>query len=195
MSTAPSDDVLESQNEIHGASALEAYENNRLTAPDDVQGTQETPTSDASGRQALERGMGRGRGRPTSRCGRGRRGGRGGHTVSRVGGGRHDELSEGWRIRTPKVQGVVLEEKFSRSVIAERARLFCTSAMIQLKVERLAHELPATRSGHIVLFINDVLDQCRKLLNGHIVLHALGVHPGKVSELHPRRLITWFYVP
>jgi hypothetical protein len=60
MSTVAPDNVLESQNEIHGASALAAYENNRLTAPDDVQGAQETPTSETSRRQARseERDMG-----------------------------------------------------------------------------------------------------------------------------------------
>ena len=88
-------------------------------------------------RRASQGGRGRGRGRGSGR-GRGprsRRGVRGGpHSVARYGRILEDP-SKGWHIRTPAAHSVSLDREFSRDVFAERARLFCSSAMSQLRIE------------------------------------------------------------
>lgn len=60
---------------------------------------------------------------------------------------------------TPQSQGVMLERDFASSVIAEKARLFCCSAVGQLRVERVAREQPATRSGVALQSCREVADR------------------------------------
>jgi hypothetical protein len=140
----------------------------------------------AERRRASRGGRGRGRGRGSGR-GRGagsRRGVRGGpHSAARYGRIPEDP-SKGWHIRTPAAHGVTLDREFSRDVIAERARLFCSSAMSQLRIERIALGLPDTRAGYVVLLVDDVLQQCRKWMNGHIALHALSTQPVGLNDLY-----------
>jgi hypothetical protein len=83
-----------------------------------------------------------------------------------------EDPSTGWHIRPPAAHTIMLDWEISRDVIAERARLFCGSAMSQLRIERIALELRETRVGHIILLMDDVLQQCRKWMNGHIALNA-----------------------
>lgn len=130
-------------------------------------------------------GRGRGRGSRRSRnpargvgrilaASRGRGGGRGRGGNTRK-GATHVDPSQGWRIRVPSTPAVAMESQFASDVLEERARLFCSSAMSQLRMERVANDTENTRAGHIVLMMDDVLQQCRKWLNGHIALHATNV--------------------
>jgi hypothetical protein len=139
-------------------------------------------------RRRGSRGRGRGRGRDRG-SGRGRSpGSRRGVRGRTLGAASYSRIledpSKGWHIRTPAAHAVMLDREFSRDVIAERARLFCSSAMSQLRIERIALELPATRAGHIILLMDDVLQQCRKWMNGHIALHARDTRPVGLDDLY-----------
>ena len=70
----------------------------------------------------------------------------------------------------PKKEEIVLEDEFMKDVIAERARLFCSSAVERLEVERSVRSLLPTRVGHLVLFIDEVLRICLTWLNEYIEL-------------------------
>lgn len=96
----------------------------------------------------------------------------------------YDDPSTGWRMCTPQSQRVMLERDFASSVIAERARLFCCSAMSQLKVERLARELPATRSGVLILLMDEVLQQCQTWMNERIALQESDTRPIEIDDLY-----------
>ena len=106
---------------------------------------------------------------------RSRRGGRGrgrGRKRGRIGTRGEFDPSAGWRIVDKKDEGIVLEEDFMKDVIAERARLFCSSAADRLEVERSVRSLPSSRVGHVVLFMDEILSTCQTWLNEYIVLNS-----------------------
>jgi hypothetical protein len=151
----------------------------QLDADDALETKQRRRSSRGRGRgRGRDRGSGRGRS-PASRRGvRGRTLGAASYSPIL------EDPSKGWHIRTPAAHAVMLDREFSRDVIAERARLFCSSAMSQLRIERIAVELPATRAGHFILLMDDVLQQCRKWMNGHIALHARDTRPVGLEYLY-----------
>lgn len=66
----------------------------------------------------------------------------------------------------------------------ERARLFCASAMSQLRTARVANEVNSTRAGHLILLMDHVLQQCRNWMNEHTALYSLGTRPIGLHDLY-----------
>lgn len=66
-----------------------------------------------------------------------------------------------------------MEKAFADEIIAERNRLFYGFSVSLLGTQRRANGTDGTRSGHIVLMMEDVLKQCRKWLTGFFALHGL----------------------
>ena len=62
------------------------------------------------------------------------------------------------------------QDEFLDSIVSERARLFCSSAVSHLEVERNVLELPESRAGHVVLLGMDVIHKCMGWLNQRMVL-------------------------
>ena len=54
----------------------------------------------------------------------------------------------------------MLEDDFVSEVIGERARLFYSSAMECLEIERVLRQLEPTRAGSLKLFMDEVLHTC-----------------------------------
>lgn len=142
----------------------------------------EADAAENAGALHESRGRGRPRGRGGGGRGRGGRGrGRGSRGRGRGGRGRarravfkYEDPSKGWRLRTPDQESIVLESDFSSDLTMERVRLFCVSALNSLDDELRAKGLAESRVSYVVLMLEDVLEQCRKWLNGHISLHDLG---------------------
>ena len=66
-----------------------------------------------------------------------------------------------------------MEESFLEGVVGEKARLFCSSAVERLKVARAVRELPATRAGHVILFMDSILKTCLIWLNELFILRGM----------------------
>lgn len=64
----------------------------------------------------------------------------------------------------------MLQDEFFDSIVSERARLFCSSAVSHLEVERNVRELRESRAGHVVLLTMDVMHKCICWLNERMVL-------------------------
>ena len=77
-----------------------------------------------------------------------------------------------------------MEREFASCVIAERARLFCCSAIIQLRIELVVRELSATRSLVFILLRNEVLLLCRTLMNERIALQSIDKRPVEMEGLY-----------
>ena len=67
-------------------------------------------------------------------------------------------------------KNIMLQDEFFDSIVSERARLFCSSAVSHLQVERNVRELPESRAGHVVLLTMDVMHKCMGWLNERMVL-------------------------
>jgi hypothetical protein len=114
------------------------------------------------------RGHGRGRGRGRGRGGgRGRGAGRGSRTTA---SGRSEAVS-GWRVSGVEPAELILEDKFAEQVIEERARLFWPGALDHMRETRFVREPPASRSGFVVLFAEDLLMKCMQWTNEYTVLN------------------------
>jgi hypothetical protein len=66
-----------------------------------------------------------------------------------------------------------MEDVFAEQVIGERARLFWMGALDRMRESRLVRDLPASRSGFLILFSEELLKKCMQWTNEHIVLHEL----------------------
>lgn len=124
---------------------------------------------------------GRGRGRGGRGRGRGNSRGRGRGTHAR---GQHRDPTQGWRVTNVTGERLLLEDVFVEKVIGERARVFCTSAMERLEVERLVRQLGTTRADYLVLFVDELLHTCLGWLNEYIVLHRRDMQPLKIYDLY-----------
>ena len=69
-------------------------------------------------------------------------------------------------------------------VISERARLFCSSAMERLEIERVVRQLEPTRAGSLVLFMDELLHTCMTWLNEYIVLQRRSMKPLTIYDLY-----------
>ena len=76
----------------------------------------------------------------------------------------------------------MIELEFASRFIAERALLFCCSAMSQLKVVLVARELSATRSGVLILLMNEVLLLCRTYMNERITMQSSDTRPVEMER-------------
>lgn len=86
-------------------------------------------------------------------------------------------------MNNPASQGIMLENDFSSNVISERARLFCSSAMRQLRFELLARGLPARRAGTVIILMGEVLQLCKTWINERISLQGLQARPVDLDDL------------
>jgi hypothetical protein len=86
--------------------------------------------------------------------------------------GRSEAVS-GWRISGVEPAELILEDKFAEQVIGEQARLFWLGALHRMRKTRFVRELPASRSGLVLLFAEDLLMKCMLWTNEYIVLHDL----------------------
>ena len=111
---------------------------------------------------------GRSRGRPRGR-GRGR--GRGSPRLSASSRPGIEDPSKAWKLQAEKPLPIIVETTFAHNSLSERARWFCSFSVSQLGLELRARNLEPTRAGHIVLFMGDVLEQCKTWLNEYISLH------------------------
>ena len=127
--------------------------------------------------RGVSRGRGNRRGRGRARdgvrggrrggCGRGRGGSRGASSKFK------EDPSKGRGVRALLGEGVAMEENFIEKVVGEKARLFGSCAVERLKVARTIRELPMTRAGHVVLFMDSILNKCFLWLNELIILRSL----------------------
>ena len=116
------------------------------------------------------RGRGRGRGR---RWGRERGRGRGQGGFAQINSNVR-EPSIGWtEVRQP-CSSATMERQFTGSMIEGPARLFCKSAIVNMKMECTAKCLSLTRAGLVSVFMNDVLKQRVQWVNEGISLRGEG---------------------
>lgn len=67
------------------------------------------------------------------------------------------DASAEWTISRMKCEKVQLENDFTASLLDARARPFCRSVVERMKIQLLCRNLPRTRSGFIVLLMNEIL--------------------------------------
>ena len=121
------------------------------------------------------------RGRGSGR-GRGRRGRVRGGTRGTFQNGR--DPTRGWRISNIATERLLLEDVFVNEVIEERARLFCSSDMERLIVERAARRLPSSRAEYVVLIMDELLLTYHIWLNGHISLHRIETTLTRLDDMY-----------
>ena len=121
-------------------------------------------TDDSSRGRNIVRGKLRGRGKGKGQ-GRGVRDGR-----SAVAGRTYEYPSQGWKLKKPRLHPIMLKQEYCNKLLSERARLFVTSAVGNTKTELLDRSLPSTRTGHLVLVLEELLQQFKIWINERIAL-------------------------
>ncbi|PXF43284.1 hypothetical protein BWQ96_06981 [Gracilariopsis chorda] len=163
-----------------------APQNSPSHAPAASKAIQGGSGSAASRNGGARRSRGRGRARDSSGRGRGatrgrsRGRGRGGGTT----GARHEDPSEGWTLNRTACETVVLESAFAEKVIQNRARMFCSNAVTQLKLQCEARSLPCTRCGFTVLLLQGLIDQLRNWANEYIRLRNKDQECVSIAEMY-----------
>jgi hypothetical protein len=82
-----------------------------------------------------------------------------------------------------KPENLFLVEEFAEKATGERerARLFWLGVVDRLRENRLVRELPASRSGILILFCEELLQKCMQWTNEHIVLHDVAMEKLEVG--------------
>lgn len=68
-----------------------------------------------------------------------------------------------------------MEQEFADKVINRRARLLCSAAIDEMKLELIIRGLPSTRCGFIVLFTYALFKQLVEWINEYVKLRGVNV--------------------
>jgi len=81
-----------------------------------------------------------------------------------------DDPSEGWTFNATGCNNVMAESNFADRVIQQRARMLCSNAFAQLKLQCDVRGLPSTRCGFAVPLMQGLMDQLQNGMSEHIRL-------------------------
>ena len=77
-----------------------------------------------------------------------------------------------------------MEERFLISAFGEKARLFCSCGVDRLREARAVRELPATRAGHVLLFMDSILRTCLIWLNQLLILRGMEMRCLRLDDMY-----------
>ena len=90
----------------------------------------------------------------------------------------------GWRLELVASDSIISESEFLDSYVTQRVRLFMISALQRLNLELDVRDMSKGRTDVLVLFIDEVLQSCRKWLNEFVRLRGIDGMDISMSDMY-----------